>query len=155
MDLLDWGSVQKLLSEIRPIRIEGSDPNVPILCPMESVWASETRNLLKESTEQWIIWIPVTLLKIIIKNYDHNSMGLLNGRLDWQWKGFGSSKSDDPESNTLNSGSLKRSVLKTSLFLPLRGNHTWKRVREKSTFRCQECGVQPHLLRIEYQHPLE
>lgn len=31
------------LSEIRPIRIEGSDPNVPILCPMESVWASETR----------------------------------------------------------------------------------------------------------------
>jgi hypothetical protein len=29
------------LSEIRPI--EGSDPNVPILCPMESVWASETR----------------------------------------------------------------------------------------------------------------
>jgi hypothetical protein len=45
-------------------------------------------------------------------------MGLLNGRLDWQWKGFGSSKSDDPESNTLNSGSLKRSVLKTSLFLP-------------------------------------
>lgn len=53
----DWGSVQKLLSEIRPIRIEGSDPNVPILCPMEeSVWASETR-CLKESTEQWIIII--------------------------------------------------------------------------------------------------
>lgn len=128
MDLLDWGSVQKLLSEIRPIRIEGSDPNVPILCPMESVWAYETRNLLKESTEQWIIWIPVTLL--IIKNDDHNSMGLLNGRLDWQWKGFFSSKSDDLESNTLNSGSLKRSVLKTSLFLL---NHTWKRVREKST----------------------
>ena len=25
----------------------------------------------------------------------------LIGRLDWQWKGFGSSKSDDPESNTL------------------------------------------------------
>lgn len=54
---------------------------------------------------------------LAIKNDDHNSMGLLNGRLDWQWKGFGSSKSDDPESNTLNSGSLKRSVLKTSLFL--------------------------------------
>lgn len=56
MDLLDWESVQKLLSEIRPIRIEGSDPNVPILCPMESVRASETRKpCLKESTEQWII----------------------------------------------------------------------------------------------------
>lgn len=64
---------------------------------MESVWASETRKpCLKESTEQWILFIPVTLL--IIKNDDHNSMGLLNGRLDWQWKGFGSSKSDDPES---------------------------------------------------------
>ena len=101
--------------------------------PMESVRASETRKpCLKEWTEQWIIWIPVTLL-IIKKEWWPQQHGLV----EWQWKGFGSSKSDDPESNTLNSGSLKRSVLKTSLFLPLRGNHTWKRVREKSTFRCR------------------
>lgn len=58
MFLVDLLGVQKLLSEIRPIRIEGSDPNVPILCPMESVWASETSNLLKESTEKWIIMNP-------------------------------------------------------------------------------------------------
>ncbi len=63
-------------------------------------------------------------------------------RLDWQWKGFFSSKSDDLESNTLNSGSLKRSVLKTSPFLL---NHTWKRVREKSTLLGARSAASSHI----------
>lgn len=31
---------------------------------------------------------PRSVTLLIIKNDDHNSMGLLNGRLDRQWKGF-------------------------------------------------------------------